>query len=330
MKENTKSLMEIHLAVFLFGLSGLFGKLLSLSSTIIVFGRVFFSSIFLLILIFYLKKDMKKIGFIGCGNMGEAMLSGALKSGIINPEDVIVHTKIRKRVEELNEKYCVIMAADNKEVAANARIIILGVKPNIYKEVIEDTRGVVSSNSIVITIAPSFTIDELKKIYDKEIKVVRAMPNTPSMVGCGVSGISFSEDITEDEKREVSEFFNCSGEAIEVKEELMKAVGSVSGSSPAFIYMLIEAMAEGAVLMGISKNDAYKFAAKAVEGAAKMVLETGKHPGELRDAVCSAGGTTIEGVIELERNGFKGNIIQAMIKSADKFQEMQDQEKCKN
>jgi pyrroline-5-carboxylate reductase len=268
---------------------------------------------------------MNKVGFIGCGNMGKAMLAGALKSGFISCDDVIVHTKSKSSLEELNDKYGVVMGSDNKEVAKNARMIVLAVKPNIYQDVIGEIKELVSSSSIIIAIAPSFSIDALDRLFNKNVKIVRAMPNTPAMVGCGISGISFSSNITDEEKKEVIEFFNCSGEAIEIKEDLMKAVGSVSGSSPAFIYMLIEAMADGAVLMGIPRKDAYRFAAKAVEGTARMVLETGKHPGELKDAVCSPGGTTIEGVIELEKNGFKGNIIQAMIQSADKFQRMQDE-----
>jgi len=267
--------------------------------------------------------NMKKLGFIGCGNMGEAMVAGALKGRFAKGEDIIVHTKSRESLEKLNEKYGIVMGKDNKDVAENSKIIILAVKPNIYREVIEEIKDSVSEESVVIAITPSFSVNSIKIMFDKDIKVVRAMPNTPAMVGCGMTGICFSDSMTIEERDEVINFFNCFGETIEVKEELMKAVGSVSGSSPAFIYMLIEAMADGAVMMGMSRKDAYRFAAKAVEGSAKMVLETGKHPGDLKDAVCSPGGTTIKGVIELDRNGFKGNIVQAMIESANKFEEME-------
>jgi len=269
---------------------------------------------------------MKKLGFIGCGNMGEAMLPGALKSGFIRSDDVIIHTKRKEHLDELHKKYGVIKGAGNRDVAQNARLIILGVVPDVYREVIEEIRDIVSKDTIIISIAPSFSMEYISSLFqlDQEIKIARTMPNTPAMVGCGVTGISFSNRMNDSDRKDVLDFFNCSGDSIEVKENLMKAVGSVSGSSPAFIYMLIEAMGEGAVLMGIKRDDAYQFAAKAVEGSAKMVLETGIHPGELRDAVCSPGGTTIEGVVELEKNGFKGNIIQAMLKSAEKFQKMQD------
>lgn len=268
---------------------------------------------------------MKRLGFIGCGNMGEAMLSGALKGGFVSGEDVIVHTNTEKRLTELAAKYGIVKGQDNRDVARNSRIVVLAVKPNMYEKVIEEIKDEVHEDSIIVAIAPSFSIDLVKKRFEKAVKVARAMPNTPALIGCGVSGICFSDNMKEAEKKEVIELFNCFGLTIEVKEELMKAVGSVSGSSPAFIYMLIEAMADGAVLLGIPRKDAYTFAAKAVEGAARMVLETGKHPGELKDAVCSPGGTTIEGVVELDKNGFRGNIVQAMIKSAEKFKRMEEE-----
>lgn len=268
---------------------------------------------------------MKRLGFIGCGNMGEAMLSGALKGGFVSGEDVIVHTNTEKRLTELATKYGIVKGQDNRDVARNSRIVVLAVKPNMYEKVIEEIKDGVHENSIIVAIAPSFSIDLVKKRFGKDVKVARAMPNTPALIGCGVSGICFSSNMGADDKKEVLDLFNCFGLAIEVEEGLMKAVGSVSGSSPAFIYMLIEAMADGAVLLGLPRKVAYKFAAKAVEGAARMVLETGKHPGELKDAVCSPAGTTIEGVVELEKNGFMGNIIEAMLKSAEKFERMEEE-----
>lgn len=267
---------------------------------------------------------MKKIGFIGCGNMGEAMLSGALNSGFVKSNDVIVHTKSKENIQRLKEKYNITIAKDNKDVAEKAKIIILAVKPNIYREVIEEIKDKTDKDSIIIAIAPSFSINVIKTMFEKDIKVARAMPNTPAMIGCGITGVSFSENMNMEERKEILEFFTSFGHAVEVKEELMKAVGSVSGSSPAFIYMLIEAMADGAVLLGMARKDAYKFAAKAVEGAARMVLESEKHPGELKDAVCSPGGTTIEGVVKLEEKGFRSSIIEAMLKSADKFHSMEE------
>lgn len=271
---------------------------------------------------------MKKLGFIGCGNMGSAMLSGAVERGYVSPEKVIIHGKDPEEMETLREKYKVETGASNIAVAENAKIVILAVKPNVYEAVMEEIKDVVKDETILVAISPSYSIDTMKRLAGREnAKVVRAMPNTPAMVGCGMTGICFSPEVEEEERKDVLNFFRSFGEAIEVKEELMKAVGSVSGSSPAFVYMMIEAMAQGAILLGIPAKDALKFAAKSVEGAARMVEETGKHPGELRDAVCSAGGTTIEGVVALEQQGFKGAVLEAMIRTAEKFQRMEGEAK---
>jgi pyrroline-5-carboxylate reductase len=269
---------------------------------------------------------MIKLGFIGCGNMGEAMVAGAIQSGYIESNKIIISTKTEKSGKRISEKYDVILGKDNADVAKRSKILILAVKPNMYKQIIDEIGDLIPSGTIVMGIAPSFTINKLKKLLGRDdLKIVRAMPNVPSMVGSGIAGISFDEKFSTEEKNEIINLFKSFGDAIEIKENLMKTIGSVTGSSPAFIYMLIEAMAEATILMGIPAKDAYKLAAKAVEGTAKMVLESDKHPAELRDNICSAGGTTIEGVISLEKNGFKGNIIEAMIKSAEKFQKMENE-----
>jgi len=270
---------------------------------------------------------MKELGFIGCGHMGEAMVSGVLKSGYLTGSDILVHTGRPESLEALHQKYGIQTAQTNRDVARQANLLLLAVKPNMYAAVINEIRESIQEDSIIITIAPSYSIAAIRAAFGKPLKVVRAMPNTPLMVGCGMSGITFSDNITEAEKQSVHKLFNSSGTAIEVKEDLMSAVGSVSGSSPAFVYMLIEAMADTAVALGLSRKDSYLFAAKAVEGAAKMVLETGEHPGALKDAVCSPGGTTIEGVLALSANGFRGNIAEAMLRSADKFREMESAQK---
>ena len=268
---------------------------------------------------------MKKVGFIGCGNMGEAMLLGSIRGGFASGDQIIAFDAFGKeKLERLNKDHGVAIAESNLDIAKNARIIVLSVKPDVYHLVIDEIKDAVTEDTIVVTIAPSFTREVIQSMFGKDVKVARAMPNTPALVECGVTGVCFTDNISTDERKEVVELFSCFGEAIEVKEELIKAVCSVSGSGPAYIYVLIEAMADGAVLMGMSRKDAYIFAAKTVEGAAKMVLETGKHPGELKDAVCSPGGTSIAGVAELERNGFKGNIIKGMMKAGERFQEMED------
>lgn len=262
-----------------------------------------------------------KLGFIGCGNMGSAMLNGAVEGGFVNREEVIFSEHSPERRDFVKKEYNVI-SGDNIEVAKKAKYIVLAIKPNIYEMIIDEIKDEIKEDTVIITITPAFTIEKIQDIFGKKVKVARAMPNTPAMVGCGMSGLSYSDELSDLERKEVLEFFESFGNAVEVKEELMGAVCAVSGSAPAFIYILMEAMADAAVMEGMSRKDAYIFAAKTVEGSAKMVLETGKHPGELKDAVCSPGGTTIAGVAELEENGFRGNIIKAMRKTYEKFVDM--------
>lgn len=272
---------------------------------------------------------MKKIGFIGCGNMGEAILAGALKSGLITNSEVIIYEKNPTVLQRLGNQYQIKTAQSNQEVALNAKLVVLAVKPNIYETVVAEIDPFITKNTVIISLAPSFSVDMLQSLFKQEVKIARTMPNTPAMVGSGMTAVTYASNVTSEERELVQSLFASCGEVVEVKEELMQAVTAVSGSSPAFIYLLIEAMADGAVELGMARKDAYKFAAQAVAGSARMVLETGKHPGELKDAVCSPGGTTIAGVVELEKNGFKGKIISAMHETALKYEQMQNANKTK-
>ncbi len=268
---------------------------------------------------------MYKIGLIGCGNMGEAMLSGALKARWTDARSVVLHTRRDERMAELSGRYPgIVTVKDNVSVAQGALLIVLAVKPIQYGAILKKISTHISPGAVVLSLAPTFSIAGLRALIGREdVTVVRSMPNTPAMVGRGMTGVSFSEDTPEEHKERTISFLNSFGESVVVPESLMPAVGSVSGSSPAFIYMMIEALAQGAVRLGIGMEDALKFAAQSVEGAALMVKETGRHPAVLRDEVCSAGGTTIAGVASLERDGFNGLIVTAMEKTAKRFSEME-------
>lgn len=268
---------------------------------------------------------MYKIGLIGCGNMGEAMLSGALKARWTDARSVVLHTRRDERMAELSGRYPgIVTVKDNVSVAQGASLIVLAVKPIQYGAILKKISTHISPGAVVLSLAPTFSIAGLRALIGREdVTVVRSMPNTPAMVGRGMTGVSFSEDTPEEHKERTISFLNSFGESVVVPESLMPAVGSVSGSSPAFIYMMIEALAQGAVRLGIGMEDALKFAAQSVEGAALMVKETGRHPAVLRDEVCSAGGTTIAGVASLERDGFNGLIVTAMEKTAKRFSEME-------
>lgn len=269
---------------------------------------------------------MKKyqLGFIGCGNMGRAMMSGALEKGWTTAERVVIHTHRKETMDTLAAQYGVAVADSNRALAENADIIVLAVKPNIYADVLADIREVLTEGQIVLAIAPAYSIASIAAlVQNEEVRVARAMPNTPAQIGEGMAGLAFSDNMTGAERALVQSFFESFGKVAVVREDAMHAVGSVSGSSPAFVYMVIEGMAEGAIKLGIPAKDAYTFAAQSVLGAAALVLETGEHPAVLRDAVCSAGGTTIAGVAALEASGFKGAIMEAMDRSSEKFLAME-------
>ena len=269
---------------------------------------------------------MKKyqLGFIGCGNMGRAMMSGALEKEWTTAERVVIHTHRKETMDTLAAQYGVAVADSNRALAENADIIVLAVKPNIYADVLADVREVLTEGQIVLAIAPAYSIASIAALVQNEgVRVARAMPNTPAQIGKGMAGLAFSDNMTGAERALVQSFFESFGKVAVVREDAMHAVGSVSGSSPAFVYMVIEGMAEGAIKLGIPAKDAYTFAAQSVLGAAALVLETGEHPAVLRDAVCSAGGTTIAGVAALEASGFKGAIMEAMDRSSEKFLAME-------
>lgn len=264
------------------------------------------------------------LGFIGCGNMGRAMLAGALNAGLTTPERISVHTHTDAHQQKIAADYGVQALASNRDVAAESEIIVLAVKPNIYKDVILDIRDVLTAGQIVVAIAPAYSIRSIAALVDNDaVAIARAMPNTPAQIGQGMAGLCFSGNMSADQQAAVTAFFESFGKVAIVREDTMHAVGSVSGSSPAFVYMVIEAMAEGAIKLGIPAKDAYTFAAQSVYGAAALVLESGEHPAVLRDAVCSAGGTTIAGVAALEKDGLKAALIDAMDASSEKFLAME-------
>ncbi|MGI6069457.1 MAG: pyrroline-5-carboxylate reductase [Blautia sp.] len=263
-----------------------------------------------------------KIGFIGCGNMASAIIGGILKKGICGKEEIMVSNLTEAGSRRSQETLGVVTTRDNKEVVKNSRIVFLAVKPQYYADVISEVKDLITMEHLVITIAPGKTLDWLAKQFGKDLKIVRTMPNTPALVGEGMTGMCANEWVTEEEKIQVKEVLESFGKVEEVPEHLLDVVVSVSGSSPAYIFMMIEAMADAAVADGMPRAQAYKFAAQAVMGSAKMVLETGKHPGELKDMVCSPGGTTIEAVRCLERDGFRSAVIEAMKSCVEKGRNM--------
>ena len=263
-----------------------------------------------------------KIGFIGGGNMGGAMMSGLVKTGVCSPEDIIVFDVFAPALEKLNRELGV-FTTDNVEVLIEkAQTIVLAVKPQVLPSVLEQHAAKITADKLVISIAAGITLERLTGLLSENHKIVRVMPNTPAMVGEGMSGICTNQNVTEEEKQQIMEIFSSFGKAEFVPEKLIDAVVGVSGSSPAYVYMFIEALADGAVREGMPRSQAYKFAAQAVLGSAKMVLESGKHPGELKDMVCSPAGTTIEAVNALEEGGMRAAVMKAVHVAAEKNRNM--------
>lgn len=249
-----------------------------------------------------------KLGFIGAGNMGYAMLKGCMS---LFGKDMTYTDVNTKRLEEIKNELGIEYVSTNQDVINSCEIIVLAIKPQFMSEVLLNLE--IDSTKTIITIAPGVSIDHVNAMISGSPKIVRAMPNTPALIGEGMSAISFSKDAyTMEERKTIFDIFESFGKAIELSENLMDAVVPVSGSSPAYVYMFIEALADGAVLQGISRDKAYELAAQSVMGAAKMVLETKMHPGVLKDNVCSPGGTTIEAVRVLEKRGFRSAVIEAM------------------
>ena len=259
-----------------------------------------------------------KVGFIGCGNMAKAIIGGLINNAGITPNEIIAADASAEAIKKASDSIGIDTTLDNKEVASNSDVLFLSVKPQFYETVIAEIKDTISSNQIVVTIAPGKTLAWLAERIGTDVKLVRTMPNTPALVGEGITAVCKNSLVSEEEFSYIMSLLSSFGLAEEISENLMDVVVSVSGSSPAYVFMFIEAMADAAVLDGMPRDKAYKFAAQAVLGSAKMVIETGKHPGELKDMVCSPAGTTIEAVRVLEEKGFRSSVIEAMKACTDK------------
>lgn len=265
----------------------------------------------------------KKIGFIGCGNMGKAMLQGIINSEIMEKGDIIVSTRSIESKDNIEKVFNVKATLDNKEVVKNSNIIFFAIKPNMYKSVMEEVKEYIDRDDIIISIAAGITIENIESFLSDNNKIIRTMPNTPALVGEGMTAICSNKNIEEKDLELCKNIFKSFGKYEIIEEKDFDAFIALCGSSPAYVFMFIEAMADAAVKLGIPRKKAYIMAEQSILGSAKLALETGIHPAELKDMVCSPGGTTIEAVIELENQGFRSSVIKSMEKCAEKSKEMQ-------
>ena len=253
-----------------------------------------------------------KIGFVGCGNMATAIIGGILEKGILKKEDIKASTKTENSAKKVQETLGIECTTDNKKAVQDADVIFLAVKPQFCEEVIQEIKSEIKSEQVIISIAAGKKLEWLEAQFGAGHKIIRTMPNTPALVGEGITGVCPNKEVTERELEDALVLLRSFGRADPVTEKILDVVGAVSGSSPAFVFMFIEAMADGAVAEGMPRKQAYEFAAQAVYGSAKMVLETGMHPGELKDMVCSPAGTTIEGVGVLEERGMRSAVSESI------------------
>lgn len=254
---------------------------------------------------------MKKIGLIGAGQMGGALLKGLLAANYILPEEIIVSGGKSGTAKALQEELHFVLGQTNVEVA-HSDMVILAVTPKIMPSVLTEIKDAISKETLIISLAASMELKEYQDILGSDKKIVRAIPNTPVSIKAGMTAITFGENLTEMECELVNGLFQSVGETVVLAETKINSASTLSGCSPAFIAIFIEALADAGVLNGLSREEAYLLAEQSLIGTAKMALLSGKHPGAIKDDVCSPGGTTIQGVVTLEEYGFRNAVIKAI------------------
>lgn len=263
-----------------------------------------------------------KIGFIGTGNMGGAIIKGYVKAKPEEAQNVHVFNHHTEKAEALAAELGAVSCKTMEELVAASDLVVMAVKPYTFAELMPKVASGMKPGKALVSIAAGITISYLESVLPGNTPVVRIMPNTPALVGEGISSVSPNGFVTEEILQAVMDLFSSVGKVQITSESMIDAVIGVSGSSPAYVYMFIEALADGAVVEGMPRAQAYEFAAQSVLGAAKMVLETGLHPGVLKDQVCSPGGTTIAAVGALEKCGMRAAVMEAVHVAAEKSREM--------
>lgn len=263
-----------------------------------------------------------KIGFIGSGAMAESIAKGICLSGKIANQDIMMSDINSQRLEYIKKEMQVKTTSSNQEVLDFASIVILAVKPQVIEQVLDPIKDLFLEGQTVISIAAGIPLSFLEAKLGEKISVIRVMPNTPSLVGEGVHGLAVGSHVSLDQQRQVETLLGMTGKVYTVKEDMLERLTGLSGSGPAYVYMVIEALADGGIKTGLPVDMAFSIAAQTVLGAAQMVLSTGKHPAELKNKVTSPAGTTIEAVHLLEKEGLRAALIGAVEASTQKARKM--------
>ncbi len=268
------------------------------------------------------EKSIKSLGLIGAGKIGTALIRGLLEAGVLNAKQILASDPAESALEQLKLQAEVKTTSRNAEVAKQSEIILIAVKPDVMRSVLQEIRPFVSKEQLVISIAAGVTLKTIEENLDQGCRAVRVMPNTPCLVGAAAAAFSLGKNAIPEDARLVKALFETVGLAVQVQEKHLDAVTGLSASGPAYVFLMIEALSDGGVKMGLSRPVATQLAAQTVFGAAKMVLEMKKHPAELKDLVTSPGGTTIAGLHALESRAFGAALIDAVEAATRKAKEL--------
>jgi pyrroline-5-carboxylate reductase len=263
-----------------------------------------------------------RVAILGAGKMGGILLQAFLKSKVLEPEQIMATVEHAERAGQLSAQWGVDVSTDNLAAAEAADLILIGVKPVTVPELVRQIRPALTTKKLLISIAASVRTTAIEHAADMEIGVVRAMPNTPSMLGAGIAALNRGKYATQEQLDLASFLFTTVGRTVVVEEKHMDAVTGLSASGPAFIYIILESLAEAGVKVGLPRDIATLLAAQTTFGAAKMVLETGYHPALLKDAVTTPAGCTIDGILELEEGGLRVTLIKAVMRAAQRAKEL--------
>jgi len=264
----------------------------------------------------------QKVGFIGGGNMGEALIKGLVAANLVPPEAIYASDVRSDRLRTLEQQYGVQLVQDNAELVREADVVILAVKPQIMAPVVRQISAAVTPKKLLISIAAGVSTMTIRAALGKDARLIRVMPNTPALVLEGVTAIGKAEGLEPGDLDTAGEIFSAVGRVVTLDEELMDAVTGLSGSGPAYVALVIESLADGGVKMGLDRATAMTLATQTVLGAARLVLETGLHPGVVKDMVCSPGGTSIAGVHALEEGGIRHTFMRAVERATVRSREL--------
>ena len=270
-----------------------------------------------------LSKNVPKVAFMGAGKMGEAMISGLLKSGKYEPEDIRAYEIIESRSKYMTQTYKIKCVTDPKEAGSFADIVVIAVKPADVKSALEEIASVMKPGKIVVSIAAGVTLDFVRKNLPADVSVVRVMPNLACMVREAMIVVCPSENTRQQDLETVTGTLSLLGRVMRLDEKYLNLATGLVGSGPAYIYLIIEALADASVRLGLPKDVSIVLAAQTTLGAAKMVAETGEHPTKLKDMVTTPAGTTVEGLLALEEGKLRAVLINAVTRAAERAKQLQ-------